>query len=208
MFRRLTALALLLLMPAPSPGQGAQRGTLLIVGGRERPDNAALHQRFIQAAGGQEHARIGILPTASVDDASARRKAGVFARYGVPAAHIEVIDIPRNDRAKAKDPAVAARIRRCTGLYFVGGDQTRITGAFHEEDGSDTPALEAVRDVLSRGGVVAGTSAGGAAMGATMTTASGLPDQVQDYGMDSLDFGEATAITRRGVFLSPGLGLF
>jgi hypothetical protein len=41
-----------------------------------------------------------------------------------------------------------------------------------------------------------------------MISVSGLPDRVLDYGMDSLDYGMSTAITRRGLLVARGLGLF
>ena len=134
--------------------------------------------------------------------------AETLVRYGVPAGNIAIIDITAADPARAADPAVVEQIRGCTGLFFSGGEQLRITRALIGEDGADTPALTAVREVFERGGVIAGTSAGAAAMSQPMISVSGLPDQVLDYGMDSLDFGMATAISRRGLFVSRGLGLF
>src|SRR4051812_3554476 len=67
------ALLMLTLVPAQSTGQEAGRGTLLIIGGGLRPDNAPLYQRLIERAGGRDRARIGILPTASLGAASSRR---------------------------------------------------------------------------------------------------------------------------------------
>jgi len=58
-------------------------------------------------------------------------------------------------------------LQGASGVYFSGGAQERIVDTLLPE-GRPTALLEAIHDVLRRGGVVAGSSAGAAIMSATM----------------------------------------
>ena len=132
-----------------------------------------------------------------------------LVHYGVPQRQIDIIDIrPENAAQTAFDRSIVERIRRCGAVYFSGGDQVRITEAFQKPDGSDTPALAALRDVWQRGGVIAGSSAGAAVQSEIMISAAGQPAGTLDEGMDTLDFGLTTDPLRRGLLVSRGLGFF
>jgi cyanophycinase len=105
----------------------------------------------------------------------------------------------------ASDPVVAGRIRKCTGIWFTGGDQTRITRALYMPDGSRTPVLQAVWDVYESGGVIGGTSAGAAIMSGMMIgngTSLGALQQpiITDNGTEN----EET----NALLLTRGLGFF
>jgi cyanophycinase len=177
-------------------------GHLLVIGGALRSENGPVFEKFVELAGGKEEARIGIFPTASSGLGSSNRMKADLERYGVPVDQVEIIDITfRNAKTQAYNPLVVKQIENCTGLYFVGGDPLRVTQAFIRQDGKDTPALEAVRRVLDRGGVIAGSSAGAAIQSDWMISAIGDP-------MDALDFGLASGPDRRGVHVSKGLGFF
>jgi cyanophycinase len=177
-------------------------GSLLIIGGHLRPDNARVYKEMIRRAGGKDKARIGILPTASLGLDHSRRGAEDLVQNGLPAERVVILDITTaNGSIRAADPSIAKQIRACTGLFFTGGDQLWITRVFLAANGAETPILAAVREVYRRGGVIAGTSAGAAIMGERMISARGVP-------MDALDFGRAPSIKHRGVFLSQGFGLF
>ncbi len=54
------------------------------------------------------------------------------------------------------------------GVWFAGGDQLRTARLLCRADGSDTPVLNRIRQVLEDGGVVGGTSAGAAIMSRAM----------------------------------------
>ncbi len=113
-----------------------------------------------------------------------------------------MIDVTAASAAEqTRDPAVLARIRSCTGLFFGGGDQRRLVLAFLGPDGKGTPALDALREVYRRGGLIAGSSAGASALGVRMICSYGLP-------IDTLDFGLAAAAHDRGALVSLGFGLF
>lgn len=115
-------------------------------------------------------------PAAESDETDGRYYAELFARHGAVGVPIPigVSETPsyrgaQYTRAQADSAAVAGLIREADGVFLGGGDQTHYVLAlfrsvatgeapFHAR--TETPALAAIREVLERGGVVAGTSAG------------------------------------------------
>ena len=149
---------------------GGGSGSLVIVGGGLKDDNRPVYERFVALAGGTA-ARIGIVPTASGDGLKAGEEVAERWRAFGPAS-VVVVPLSKDDAARADDEAVARTIADCTGLWFTGGDQTRIVEVFRP-GGRETRALQSVRGVLARGGVVGGTSAGAAIMTDPMITGGG-----------------------------------
>ncbi len=187
----------------------AGEGTLFIIGGGLRADNAALFDRLLSAGGGAKQCRVAIFGTASISIESAEYFSQTLQRHEVPADNITVLNIrPDNAATTAHDPQIVELLGKCTIAYFVGGDQRRITQALLQADGADTPVLAAVRKLLERGGVVAGSSAGAAMQSRVMIAIGGLPDSVLDEGLDPLDFGVSTNPHRPGLTATPGLAFF
>jgi len=146
------------------------QGSLVIIGGGLRGDNADVWQRIVKLAGGKG-ARIAVFPSAAGNpERSAQTIIGYLRKWGADAFLVPVaIRLNGSDyRKAAEDEALADKIRKADGVYFAGGDQGRITKALVREDGTHTAALQAVWDLYRRGGVVAGTSAGAAIMSSTM----------------------------------------
>ena len=184
------------------PEKEAGSGHLLIIGGGLKPDNGEVYRRFLKLAGGRESARIGVIPTASISMLSSKNTIELLHQYGLPAGSADLLEITiENAACSTSDPAMLGRISRCTGLFFTGGDQLRIGRSFLRPDGSDTPALAAVRELLRRGGVVAGTSAGAACMSEQMISSRGS-------AIDSLDQGVDPSPHHRGISYDRGLRLF
>lgn len=172
----------------------AERGHLVIVGGGLEDDNAAVFNRFVELCA---DGPIGIIPTSSFDGV----ESGVsnVARWKKYSGTRDVIAIPltKDDAAKADDPAIAAQIASCGGLWFTGGDQSRTTAVMRPE-GRRTAVLDACFKVLDRGGVIGGTSAGAAIMSNPMITGG------QSRGRATRDpEEEASPVT-----LGQGLGFF
>lgn len=168
-------LASLLIFALAIPGafaeemSGTAKGSLVIIGGANQSDNADIYNRMIELAGGKDDAVIGIFPTASASMSSSKAMKKDFENYGVPADQVRIIEITeKNYEEKVNNPDVAEAISECTGLFFVGGDQARITKAFYNKDGSNSKALDAVWGVYNNGGMISGTSAGAAIMSKTM----------------------------------------
>ena len=153
----------------PAPG-GTTKGSLVIIGGALRPDNAAVWERIVQLAGGQG-ARIAVFASASANpEKSGAALVERLNKYGANAFFVPVaVRLTGTDyQAAADNPELAAAVRGAGGAYFAGGDQARITRALRRPDGANTAVLDALWDLYRRGGVIAGTSAGAAIMSSTM----------------------------------------
>ncbi|MGQ0626796.1 MAG: cyanophycinase [Phycisphaerales bacterium] len=145
--------------PTPPP----LRGTLLAIGGGLDDDNKPVYTRFIELAraaansSNREAPLIVVATAASGDEpANFEGKRQSIATY-CPTCRVETIgrDTPRARALELIDAASA--------MFFTGGDQKRIT-TLYRPGGIDTPEAEAMRRLLARGGVIAGTSAGDAMM--------------------------------------------
>jgi cyanophycinase len=170
-FAFLFALALALPAGASASAPAAPpKGSLVIIGGALRTDNAPVWERIVRLAGGKG-ARIAVFGSAS---ATPERTGQLFverlARYGANAFFVPVaVRLPGSDyHAAADDPALAAAVRSAGGAFFAGGDQTRITRALRRADGSNSAVLDALWEMYRAGGVIAGSSAGAAIMSSTM----------------------------------------
>ncbi|MFC5461164.1 cyanophycinase [Massilia niabensis] len=162
--------SLLTIFSAQAAELPASKGSLVIIGGALRPDNAAVWERIVQLAGGQG-ARIAVFASASANP----EKAGSalverLGKYGAQGFFVPVaVRLTGTDyQAAADNPELAAAVRNAGGAYFAGGDQARITRALRRPDGSNTLVLDALWDLYRRGGVIAGSSAGAAIMSSTM----------------------------------------
>ena len=199
MARRYALLGIVSLLLAAPGGLAAapvNKGTLAIIGGGLRGDNAAVWRRIVELAGGNG-ARIAVLGSAAANpERAARIAAERLDFHGARAFVVPVaVRLAGSDyRAAANDPVLAAAVSNAAGAYFVGGDQSRITQALRNPDGSNTRMLDALWAMYRKGGVVAGTSAGAAIMSKTM-----FSDAPSVLG--TLKQGVAERIE-----LSPGLG--
>ncbi|WP_332852923.1 cyanophycinase [Duganella sp. S19_KUP01_CR8] len=157
-------------LAASTAAPAAPKGTLVIIGGNLRQDNADVWQRIVQLAGGPG-ARVAVLPSAAADPAPVGAAiVGFLKQYGADAFLVPLaVKLADSDfRKAADDPELAAAVRGAGGVFFVGGDQARITQALVREDGSRSAVLDAVWELYRNGGVVAGSSAGAAIMSSTM----------------------------------------
>jgi len=169
----LSCLALLLCqlpMNAHAEDSTQPQGSLVIIGGALRVDNAVVWQRIVQQAGGKG-AKIAVIPAA----AGSPEKSGGFAVESLNQHGAQAFMIPLSVRhAQFKpqdivnDPAWLNKLKDASGVYFTGGDQGRIVQALVKPDGSKTAMLEAIWALYQRGGVIAGSSAGAAIMSTTM----------------------------------------
>jgi cyanophycinase len=182
---RLGAFALLAILATPARAQydpaapepiSKIRGSLVIGGGGSISD--AIADRFVELAGGRD-ARIVVIPTASAradDDATTDEPLEMWKKRE-PAS---VAILHTRDRERANEPEFIEPLLNATGLWFGGGDQTKITDAY-----GGTAVQRAIHGVLDRGGVVGGTSAGAAVMSRVMI-AGGNPKARVATGFDLL----------------------
>ena len=156
---KIIVLSLALLGLAASPGGGAEgSGHLVIIGGGPRP--SFLIDSIVELAGGRE-GRLVIIPIASAEPVeTAEYQQEQFEQAGI--GDVEVLIF---DRETVDAPAHLAAIDRATGVFFSGGDQRRLTDVM-----TDSRLLARIRQLYTRGGLVAGTSAGAAVMSGVMIT--------------------------------------
>lgn len=148
-------------MPSSDTATGLN-GHLLIIGGGLDDDNKPVYERFVSLAGcGFEGigggARIVIATAASGNQPENATGKIESIRAYCPLAKIDVI------MRETPTAETVALIDQAAAMFFTGGDQKRIT-ARYRPDGVDTPEAAAMRRLLARGGVIAGTSAGDAMM--------------------------------------------
>jgi cyanophycinase len=147
---------------------------MVLVGGGSTPTSA--FQRFIELAGGQGKARIGIItaaskpesqdPNAGTSKASNSRTGGQYyvdRLTTLGAAEARWIEIDFDLQANNASPTIVALIKTMSGFWFGPGDQSRLMSCLRSSDGSESPALAAIRAAVRRGAAVGGTSAGTAA---------------------------------------------
>jgi cyanophycinase len=158
----------LLLLLLFACGLARADGSLVIIGGALRDDNAAVWGRVVQLAGGKG-ARIAVFPAAAGNPAKSGEAISARLRHYGAEPFVVPLSPKREDyRRLADDPDIAAAVSRAGGAYFGGGDQGRITQVMRRADGSNSRVLDAVWSMYKAGGVIAGTSAGAAIMSATM----------------------------------------
>jgi cyanophycinase len=161
----------------------ARGGHLLLIGGGFKP--LEVLKRFVELAGGGERPVV-VFPMASEES----RPSGEELKKQLEAAgarDVRVVHI--DERRDALKPEVVAAVKGAGGVFFSGGDQNRISQRL-----VDTPVLNALRELMARGGVVAGTSAGAACQSEVMFVGEG----------DETVLRASNIVTTRGIGLLPG----
>ena len=131
------------------PSPVVARGTLMIIGGGAMP--RGIVSEFIEKAGGQK-ASIVVLPTAMPDPVTEKSSiADAFRRAG--AGEVRVLTGRKLKQVESEEYLEV--LRKATGIWFGGGRQWRFADAY-----LDTKAQALMQQVLARGGVIMGSSAG------------------------------------------------
>ena len=129
---------------------GPAKGSLIIVGGGGMPK--VIFDRFFEAAGGRD-AKLVVVPTAGsgaeYDESTSSVK--MFKKAGATNVHL----LHTRDTKVADSEEFVAVLRDARAVWFGGGRQWRLADAYL---GTKTEAT--FHDVLKRGGVIGGSSAG------------------------------------------------
>jgi cyanophycinase len=155
------------------------RGTLIIIGGREEKatdGNRCILEEVCRRVK-RRKAPLLIMPVASgYPDEVAAEYEQVFKDLGV--SDIRILDI--RSREAAYEPAALEKLEGDPVVFFTGGDQLRITSQV-----GDSPVYQTITRIYHDGGVIAGTSAGAAAMPETMIVAGPRDEsnQISALGM-------------------------
>jgi cyanophycinase len=137
-------------------------GALVLCGGGKLPEKA--RSRFVELAGGPR-AVIVVIPTAS-RDADVPEQRDSFLSPWRRWQEAQVLWLHTRERQQADTADFCAPLATATGVWISGGDQSRLRTAY-----GGTLTERAIRDVIRRGGVVGGTSAGAAILGQPMIIA-------------------------------------
>lgn len=125
-------------------------GSLVLHGGGKLDER--VRETFIQLAGGNK-AKIIIVPSASAEISPDEELLEKWQTY--PTASLRSLHADSRDTAESE--AILAAIKEATGIWFSGGDQERLE-ALYVGNKFESELLQ----VLERGGVVGGSSAGAA----------------------------------------------
>ena len=145
-------------------------GTLLLCGGGTIP--LAIREEFYVQGKGAEGTLV-LIPTAS-----ARSDGGDFSTWidywsGFRWKNVEVLHVA--DRDGAFDKSLVEMMRKATAVWLSGGDQQRLSDRF-----VGTPIERELHELLARGGIVGGTSAGAAIASSTMIARGMIEPQFAD----------------------------
>jgi cyanophycinase len=142
-------------LPEPFPAKDAaepnvKNGSLVIVGGGGTTPE--IMNRFFDLAGGKD-SLIVVIPTASEqekvpDDPGDARYLRRFGATNVKVLHTR-------DRKQADEPEFSKVLSEAKGIWFGGGRQWRFVDAYE-----GTLTAKRFQEVLDRGGVIGGSSAG------------------------------------------------
>jgi len=140
---------------------GVGKGWLIIHGGGELSDE--LKQRFVALAGGSD-ANIVFIPTALSDEEIGKagffrgRGRGVLGSWGINPDHVTMVHT--RDKAVANSEYFIETLRNASGVVIWGGRQWRLADAY-----LDTAVERGIKELVARGGVVFGFSAGATIQG-------------------------------------------
>lgn len=157
---------------AAEPKVGPAKGTVIVVGGGSM--GPEIYSKFIEAAGGPEALIIDV-PNAGGADSYGQDAAGTRGWKAAGAKNVHVLFT--KDKKIADSDSFVAVIKKAGGVWFEGGRQWHIYN-----DYAGTKTQKAFQDVLDRGGVVGGSSAGASILGDFLVR--GAPSQnnrIMDY---------------------------
>jgi cyanophycinase len=139
---------------------------LLICGGGDMEDK--IWNRFIALAGGKQADFVFI--TTAQPDPKGRKLKDLDRLKSLGVANIQVFGHLESEAAH--DRQFLDALHKANGVWLMGGRQWKYVDAYE-----NTPVVALIRDMLARGGVVGGTSAGAAIQADLMVRGSPLGNQ-------------------------------
>lgn len=157
---------------------GPAKGTVVVVGGGAM--GPEIYKAFIDAAGGPD-AIILDVPNAGGADTVSSNAGQPWRNAGAR----NVVVLFTKDRKIADSDSFTAIIRKAGGVWFEGGRQFHLV-----QDYGGTKTERAIMDLLERGGVVGGSSAGASILGDFMVRGAPSNDNtIMDYPGYETGFG-------------------
>lgn len=146
---------------------GPEKGTLLIVGGGAGKE---IFERFIELSGGSDVPLVFITTANPAMTAQQREERGDRLR-SLGATDVTVMHTL--DRTVANSDAFVAPLNKAKGVWFGGGRQWNLVDAY-----AGTKVEELLREVLERGGVIGGSSAGATIQGSYLARGDTRNNQI------------------------------
>ncbi len=160
----------------PKPRDASRPGAVLLHGGGSFTNDA--FNRFVALAGGPK-ARLVLVPSAGYQRAdyqnndefvsALRSRYGAWVRLPLSGQASSFQFLYTDDPGDADTDRFVRPLATATGVWFSGGAQSRLNYRFVGRFPGQTKFQSALRELLERGGVVGGTSAGMAALPEIMT---------------------------------------
>jgi len=135
---------------------GPAEGTLLVIGGAA---SDIFYAKFMELVGGAD-APIVVIPTAITSDSLTAEDLDRFKTSFIAKGFKQVTVLHTRDREVANSKDFVKPIRNAAGVWFSGGRQWR-----HADSYLNTRTHKAFFELLDRGGVIAGSSAGATIQG-------------------------------------------
>ena len=142
-------------MQAGPPTVGPEHGSLVVVGGNMQ--SPEIYKRFIELAGGPD-APLVMIPTAGGEEEYDEFYQGLNAWRAHGARNLIILHT--TDPRVADTDAFVAPLKTAQGVFFFGGRQWHLVDAY-----AGTKTETEIRNVLERGGVIGGSSAGASIQG-------------------------------------------
>ncbi len=145
-----------------------EKGSLVIIGGGGMPRDVV--KKILELAGGPD-AKIVSLPTANSPEQALRSGTpSFFLQAGAKAENITIL-LGRGPK-ELSTPEMEKALKEADCVWFGGGRQWRFMDAY-----DDTPCVKLFHDVLKRGGVICGSSAGASIQGDYLARADALTNR-------------------------------
>ncbi len=135
---------------------GPENGSLIIIGGGLIP--LEIWNKFTELAGGVDKANVIVVTTAAGDSAGIETRTVHLVKKQTKIKKVTLLHT--NDINESNSEKFIAKLKNATGVFFEGGRQWRIADSY-----LNTLTHQAFWEVLKRGGVIAGTSAGASIQG-------------------------------------------
>ena len=135
---------------------GPPNGTLLVIGGAA---SDIFYEKFMEIIGGAD-APIVVIPTAVTSDSLTAEDLGRFKKSFTERGFKQVTVLHTRDQDVANSKDFVKPIKKAAGVWFSEGRQWR-----HADSYLNTRTHKAFFELLERGGVIAGSSAGATIQG-------------------------------------------
>jgi len=167
-------------VPSGTPRVGPAHGSVIVVGGGSL--GPEVYAKFIALAGGPDAVIIDV-PTAGGDSVYPPDWRGANGLKGAGAKHVIVLHTISRKAADSEE--FIAPLKRAGGVWFEGGRHYHLVDSY-----LGTKTEQAFHEILARGGVMAGSSAGASILGSYLVRGAPSNDNgIMSYPGYEMGFG-------------------